>query len=195
MSLTLANHRDPIKIQPHLQSHPTNVSGVWALENPWNRKKSTIWIFYQGCQKKRQGTVPDMGVMSKAIPQGSPLSISQRNLFHLPRKRKRETEEGGKTITPCIQSAALAWGVDSLVLSLWTALALTDQAGYTVWLNWNIARDKPWHEALRTLTKLYVGAVLLQNVKSSEHLNTSVDSNEWSYVGRRHWWIYVILNI
>lgn len=97
------NHQDPIKIQPHLQSHPTNVLGVWALKNPWNRKNPPFEFFLSRLSKEKtlqwkkgRGTVPDMGVLSKAIPQGSPLSISQSNLFHLPRKRKRETEEGGK---------------------------------------------------------------------------------------------------
>lgn len=170
--------------------------------------KSTIWFFFFFLSrlskektlhwKKGQGTVPDMRVLSKAIPQGSPLSIGQRNLFHLPRKRKRETEEGGKTITPCIQSVALAWGVDSLVLPLWTAVALTDQMGYTVWLNWNITRDKLWHNALRTLTKLYVVAVLLQNVKSSNILTlhlTVMNNLMWGGVIGKKYMLFWILRV
>lgn len=37
--------------------------------------------------------------------------------------------------------AALARGVDSLIRSLWSALALTGQRGLTVWLNWNIIQE------------------------------------------------------
>lgn len=97
--------------------------GVCTCVNWEQQKAPTVW---------RLVTVPEQGVFENVIAQGSPLSLSLSNLFHLPRERGRK--EKNKQLHHAFRVfAALAARVDSLQ----SALAQTGHGGLMIWLNWN----------------------------------------------------------